>query len=122
MKILVVGGGGREHAMAWRIARSKRVQRAYVAPGNGGTAQDPDLVNVPIDPVKQMTELADFVVKEGIAMTVVGPEAPLAAAMGLLQPGGDEAVRYGIGVEDAQQGGQVAAGQGADDPVVATRP
>jgi len=81
MKILVVGGGGREHAMAWRIARSKRVQRVYVAPGNGGTAQDPDLVNVPIDPVKQMTELADFVVKEGIAMTVVGPEAPLAAGI-----------------------------------------
>jgi phosphoribosylamine--glycine ligase len=81
MKILVVGGGGREHAMAWRIARSKRVQRVYVAPGNGGTAQDPDLVNVPIDPVKQMTELADFVVKEGIAMTVVGPEAPLAAGL-----------------------------------------
>jgi len=67
--------------MAWRIARSKRVQRVYVAPGNGGTAQDPDLVNVPIDPVKQMTELADFVVKEGIAMTVVGPEAPLAAGI-----------------------------------------
>ena len=81
MKILVVGGGGREHAMAWRIARSKRVQRVYVAPGNGGTAQDPDLVNVPIDPVKQMTELVDFVVKEGIAMTVVGPEAPLAAGI-----------------------------------------
>ena len=81
MKILVVGGGGREHAMAWRIARSNRVQRVYVAPGNGGTAQDPDLVNVPIDPVKQMTELADFVVKEGIAMTVVGPEAPLAAGI-----------------------------------------
>ncbi|MGA1041784.1 MAG: phosphoribosylamine--glycine ligase [Burkholderiaceae bacterium] len=81
MKVLVVGGGGREHAMAWRIARSPRVQCVYVAPGNGGTAADPDLINLAIDPVKQQAELADFVVREGVAWTIVGPEAPLAAGL-----------------------------------------
>ncbi|MFP5405075.1 MAG: phosphoribosylamine--glycine ligase N-terminal domain-containing protein, partial [Gammaproteobacteria bacterium] len=48
MKLLVVGSGGREHALAWRLAQSPRVQLVYVAPGNGGTAREPDLVNVPI--------------------------------------------------------------------------
>ncbi|HSG21259.1 MAG TPA: phosphoribosylamine--glycine ligase, partial [Burkholderiaceae bacterium] len=81
MKVLVVGGGGREHAMAWRIARSPRVQCVYVAPGNGGTAADPDLINLPIDPVRQQAELADFVEREGVAWTIVGPEAPLAAGL-----------------------------------------
>jgi phosphoribosylamine---glycine ligase len=81
MKVLVVGGGGREHAMAWRIARSPRVQCVYVAPGNGGTAADPDLINLAIDPVKQQAELADFVVREGVSWTIVGPEAPLAAGL-----------------------------------------
>ena len=78
MKILVVGSGGREHALAWKLAQSDRVQMVYVAPGNGGTARDPRLVNVEItDPAA----LADFVVAEHIGLTLVGPEAPLAAGI-----------------------------------------
>jgi phosphoribosylamine--glycine ligase len=78
MKILVVGSGGREHALAWKLAQSERIQMVYVAPGNGGTARDPRLVNVDItDPAA----LAEFVVAEHIGMTLVGPEAPLAAGI-----------------------------------------
>ncbi|MES2153011.1 MAG: phosphoribosylamine--glycine ligase [Pseudomonadota bacterium] len=78
MKILVVGSGGREHALAWKLAQSERIQMVYVAPGNGGTARDIRLVNVAIsDPL----ELADFVVSEHIGLTVVGPETPLAAGI-----------------------------------------
>jgi phosphoribosylamine--glycine ligase len=78
MKILVVGSGGREHALAWKLAQSERVQMVYVAPGNGGTAADPRLVNIEItDPAA----LADFVVAEHIALTLVGPEGPLAAGI-----------------------------------------
>jgi phosphoribosylamine--glycine ligase len=78
MKILVVGSGGREHALAWKLAQSDRVQMVYVAPGNGGTARDARLVNVDMsDPAA----LADFVVAEHIALTLVGPEAPLAAGI-----------------------------------------
>ncbi|HQR76359.1 MAG TPA: phosphoribosylamine--glycine ligase [Burkholderiaceae bacterium] len=78
MKVLVVGGGGREHALAWRLTQSPRVQRVYVAPGNGGTARDRHLRNVPHD---SHEALADFVVSEDIALTVVGPEAPLATGI-----------------------------------------
>ncbi len=75
MKVLVVGGGGREHALAWKIAQSPKIQLVFVAPGNGGTAQDRRMQNVALtDPAA----LADFVLKEGIGLTVVGPEAPLA--------------------------------------------
>lgn len=78
MKILVVGSGGREHALAWKLAQSKRIQMVMVAPGNGGTALDPRLKNVALtDP----TQLADFAEQEHIALTVVGPEAPLAAGI-----------------------------------------
>ncbi|MEI6001628.1 phosphoribosylamine--glycine ligase [Paraburkholderia bengalensis] len=78
MKLLVVGSGGREHALAWKLAQSPRVQLVYVAPGNGGTAQDSRLLNVGItDP----HALADFVEKEQIAFTLVGPEQPLAAGI-----------------------------------------
>ncbi len=78
MKILVVGSGGREHALAWKLAQSKRIQVVMAAPGNGGTALDPHIRNVPIsDPA----QLADFVQTEGIGLTVVGPEAPLAAGI-----------------------------------------
>ncbi len=78
MKILVVGSGGREHALAWKLAQSERIQMVYVAPGNGGTSLDPRLQNVDItDPAW----LAQFAVKEHIALTVVGPEVPLAAGI-----------------------------------------
>jgi phosphoribosylamine--glycine ligase len=76
MKVLVIGGGGREHALAWRLAASPRVQLVYVAPGNGGTARDKRLKNIALT---QPDEIADFVVAEKIELTVVGPEAPLAA-------------------------------------------
>jgi phosphoribosylamine--glycine ligase len=78
MKVLVVGGGGREHALAWKIARSPRVQCVYVAPGNGGTARDPAFHNVG---ATEPAELAAFAQSEGIDLTVVGPEAPLSAGI-----------------------------------------
>jgi phosphoribosylamine--glycine ligase len=78
MKVLVVGGGGREHALAWRLSQSPRVQRVYVAPGNGGTARDRHLKNVPHE---SHEALAQFVKAEGIALTVVGPEVPLATGI-----------------------------------------
>ena len=78
MKILVIGSGGREHALAWKIAQSERIQMVYVAPGNGGTATDARLKNVPITDVQALVEFAK---NEHIALTVVGPEAPLAAGV-----------------------------------------
>jgi len=78
MKILVIGSGGREHALAWRLAQSPRVQTVFVAPGNGGTARDPRLSNLQ---VANAEELAAFCLREKIAYTVVGPEAPLAAGI-----------------------------------------
>lgn len=78
MKVLVIGSGGREHALAWKLVQSPKVQTVYVAPGNGGTGTDPRLHNVPIT---DFEALADFVVKEKIVLTVVGPEAPLAAGV-----------------------------------------
>jgi phosphoribosylamine--glycine ligase len=78
MKVLVIGSGGREHALAWRLARSPRVHKVLVAPGNGGTALDPDLQNIAITDVNA---LADFAQAEKIALTVVGPEAPLSAGV-----------------------------------------
>ena len=78
MNVLVIGGGGREHALAWKLAQSARVQQVFVAPGNGGTARDDRLQNVPItDP----QALADFAVAQKVALTVVGPEAPLSAGV-----------------------------------------
>ena len=78
MKVLVVGGGGREHALSWKLSQSERIQKVYVAPGNGGTARDPNLVDVPIHDVKTLREWAQ---QEKIDLTVVGPEAPLAAGI-----------------------------------------
>jgi phosphoribosylamine--glycine ligase len=78
MKVLVVGGGGREHALAWRLAQSPRVQVVYVAPGNGGTARDKRLRNVPYT---SNQSLVGFARDEGVAFTVVGPEAPLASGV-----------------------------------------
>jgi phosphoribosylamine---glycine ligase len=78
MKVLVIGSGGREHALAWKIAASPKVQMVYVAPGNGGTALDKRLKNVAIT---ELNALADFAQNEQIGLTVVGPEAPLAAGI-----------------------------------------
>jgi phosphoribosylamine--glycine ligase len=78
MKVLVVGSGGREHAMAWKLAQSSRVQQVYVAPGNGGTAKDKNLVNVPIT---DWVALRQWAQANGIGLTLVGPEAPLAAGI-----------------------------------------
>ena len=78
MNILVIGGGGREHALAWKLAQSPKVQMVYVAPGNGGTAQDIRLKNINITGV---VELRTWAVANKIELTVVGPEAPLAAGL-----------------------------------------
>jgi phosphoribosylamine--glycine ligase len=78
MKLLVIGSGGREHAIAWRLAQSPRVSRVYVAPGNAGTAQEDGLYNVDI---MEIPELVKFAAREGIHATVVGPEGPLAAGI-----------------------------------------
>ena len=78
MKILVIGSGGREHALAWKLAQSERIQTVYVAPGNGGTASDNRLKNVPIT---DLNALAEFAHQEHIGLTVVGPEVPLAAGI-----------------------------------------
>jgi len=76
MKVLVIGGGGREHALAWKLAQSPRVEMVFVAPGNGGTALGEGLTNLPIT---DLQALADWARAEKIGLTVVGPEAPLAA-------------------------------------------
>jgi len=74
VNVLVVGGGGREHALAWKLAQSPRVAQVFVAPGNGGTARASELTNVPITDID---ELAAFARREAVGLTVVGPEAPL---------------------------------------------
>jgi len=78
VKVLVIGAGGREHALAWKLAQGPRVQKIYVAPGNAGTALEPGVENVPIT---DLGELAEFAQKNSIHLTVVGPEAPLAAGV-----------------------------------------
>ncbi|MBC7803891.1 MAG: phosphoribosylamine--glycine ligase [Candidatus Parcubacteria bacterium] len=78
MKLLVIGSGGREHAMAWKLAQSPRVQKVYVAPGNGGTATESGLENVGLTGI---AELIAFAKKEQVHLTVVGPEAPLSAGI-----------------------------------------
>jgi phosphoribosylamine--glycine ligase len=78
MKVLVIGGGGREHAFAWKLAQSPKVQTVYVAPGNGGTAMDARLQNIPITDV---VELRRWAQDNKIGLTLVGPEGPLAAGV-----------------------------------------
>lgn len=75
MKVLVIGGGGREHALAWKLAQSPRIHKVFVAPGNAGTELEPDLTNVPITAIQTLVAFAQ---SEKVALTVVGPEAPLA--------------------------------------------
>jgi phosphoribosylamine--glycine ligase len=78
MNVLVIGGGGREHALAWKIAQSPRTAKVFVAPGNAGTALEPELTNVAVTAITDLVALAQA---EQIALTVVGPEAPLAAGI-----------------------------------------
>jgi phosphoribosylamine---glycine ligase len=78
LKLLVIGAGGREHALAWKLAQSPRVQKVFVAPGNGGTATENGVENVELSSID---ELLAFAKKEKIQLTVVGPEAPLAAGV-----------------------------------------
>ena len=78
MKLLVIGSGGREHALAWKLAQSPKVATVFVAPGNAGTAPEPKLQNLPLT---AHTDLIDFCRKENVAFTIIGPEAPLAAGI-----------------------------------------
>jgi phosphoribosylamine--glycine ligase len=78
MKVLVIGGGGREHALAWKLKHDEGVSQVFVAPGNAGTARDPDLINLDITDKLALREWAQA---QGVALTVVGPEAPLAAGV-----------------------------------------
>jgi len=78
MNVLVIGGGGREHALAWKLAQSPRIAKVFVAPGNAGTARETGVYNVPLT---DTAALIDFARREGAALTIVGPEAPLAAGI-----------------------------------------
>src|SRR6476659_3324043 len=78
MKLLVIGSGGREHALAWRLAQSPKVSRVFVAPGNAGTTQEDGLYNVDLAAIP---DLLKFARADGIHATVVGPEGPLAAGV-----------------------------------------
>ena len=80
MNILIIGGGGREHALAWKAAQSPLAERVYVAPGNGGTALEPGLENVPIA-ADDLPALVRFATGQGIGLTIVGPEVPLVAGV-----------------------------------------
>ncbi len=80
MRILIVGGGGREHALAWKCAQSRRVQHVYVAPGNAGTALEPNVTNVDIA-ADDIDALLAFAIREDIELTIIGPEGPLVAGI-----------------------------------------
>ncbi|HMA10742.1 MAG TPA: phosphoribosylamine--glycine ligase N-terminal domain-containing protein, partial [Steroidobacteraceae bacterium] len=79
-KVLIIGGGGREHALAWKCAQSPRVTEVLVAPGNAGTAREPKVRNVPIG-AEDIEKLADLAAREGVNLTIVGPEVPLVAGI-----------------------------------------
>ena len=80
MKILVIGGGGREHALAWKASLSPKAEKVFVAPGNAGTASEPGCENIPI-PADDVVALADFAASGDVGLTIVGPEAPLVAGV-----------------------------------------
>lgn len=80
MNILIIGSGGREHALAWKAAQSTQVEKVFVAPGNAGTALEPKLENIAID-VLNFQALADFAEKNNVGLTIVGPEVPLVAGV-----------------------------------------
>ena len=76
MNVLVIGSGGREHALAWKLAQDSKINTVFVAPGNAGTALDEKLVNVSLDPM-DFNALSDFAIENDISLSIVGPEAPL---------------------------------------------
>jgi len=80
MHVLIVGGGGREHALAWKVAQSDRVDRVSVAPGNAGTATEPGVQNVAID-AEDIPALLEYAQHNDVDLTIVGPEAPLVAGL-----------------------------------------
>jgi phosphoribosylamine--glycine ligase len=80
MKVLIVGGGGREHALAWKCAQSSRIQQVFVAPGNAGTALEPKVANVDIG-AEDIEALCAFAAREAVDLTIIGPEAPLVAGV-----------------------------------------
>lgn len=80
MKVLIIGGGGREHAFAWKVAQSARVSKVYVAPGNAGTAREPKVENIAIG-AEDIPALLNFARDQAIDLTIVGPEAPLVAGV-----------------------------------------
>src|SRR5271168_1582221 len=80
MKVLIVGGGGREHALAWKCAQSPRVTHVFVAPGNAGTAMEPNVSNVAIE-ADNTDALLQFAVSHDIELTIIGPEGPLVAGI-----------------------------------------
>lgn len=80
MNVLIIGSGGREHALAWKVAQAARVQKVFVAPGNAGTARENNVENVAIDPL-DFDKLMAFVEANDVALTIVGPEAPLVAGI-----------------------------------------
>lgn len=80
MNVLIIGSGGREHALAWKAAQSKQVEKIFVAPGNAGTALEANIENVAID-ILDFPKLADFVKNNGVGLTIVGPEVPLVAGV-----------------------------------------
>ena len=80
MKVMVIGSGGREHALAWKLAQGKRVEKVFVVPGNAGTDAEQRIENIALD-IDNFEQLADFAERETVALTVVGPEAPLVAGI-----------------------------------------
>jgi phosphoribosylamine--glycine ligase len=106
MNVLVIGGGGREHALAWKAAQSPQVETVYVAPGNAGTAGEAGIENVALD-VMDFPALADFAVDNGVGLTIVGPEAPLVE--GVVDYFGERGLRcFGPGKGAAQLEGSKA--------------
>ena len=80
MNILIIGNGGREHALAWKAAQDPRVAKVFIAPGNAGTATEAKCENLDIG-VLELDKLADFAEHNQVALTIVGPEAPLVAGV-----------------------------------------
>ena len=100
MKVLVIGSGGREHALAWKLRQSPRVTEVIVAPGNAGTAGEAGVRNVPAN-VADVDELLAVAKREGVGLTIVGPEVPLVA--GVVDRFRDAGLRiFGGGLQFAQ--------------------